>query len=1009
MTLSQIKKLLIETFGIEGDIRHLHGEIDLNYLIKTAESKKYVLKIAHSERTLDNLLLQNELLQHLEKKELPFSLPKVLPDRKGNYLIKPDLEDKTNVYVRLLSWVEGRLFAEVNPHTNELLQSLGAACGHLCLALKDFDHPGAHRNFKWNNSAASWVESSLQTVEAGEKRALVCYFLELFQKQAEPLLPKLRMSVNYNDANDYNVLVTDNLSSPVVGGLIDFGDVVYTHTINEVAIAAAYAIMDKEDPLQAAGEVLRGFHKVFPVTETELRALFPLIAARLMISVTVSAINQQEEPQNEYLQISSKPAWELLKKLRNISPALAHYSFRAICGYEPCPKLPLFLDFASKNTALFAGVVDADLASEPKMVFDLSVGSLMLGNNPNFENSKQFETLIDRLMEDAGVLIGIGKYKEIRPIYTSDAFMEKGNWGPGWRTLHIGLDIFMRANTPVYTPLKARVHSFQFNDADRDYGPAIILEYEVNEDLTFYTLYGHLSLESLEGLYIGKAFDKGQQIGWIGARPVNGNWPPHLHFQIILDMLDYSGDFPGVAYPDQEELWCSLCPNPNELIGIKEEVVGRNFPTGEILTEQRQKHLGPNLSLSYREPLHIQRGYLQYLYNQQGRRFLDTVNNVPHVGHQHPRIVQAAQRQMAVFNSNTRYLHKNLTDYAQMLCATFPEELSVCYFVNSGSEANELAMRLSRAYTGQKDFIVVEVGYHGNTQNCIDISSYKFDSKGGAGKADHIHVVPMPDTFRGSYRKEDPKAGEKYAGHIGKAVENIKKSGRGTAAFICESILSCGGQIVLPPNYLKTAYEQVRKVGGVCIADEVQVGFGRVGDTFWGFELQGVVPDIVTLGKPIGNGHPLGAVVTTKAIARAFDNGMEYFNTFGGNPVSCAIGMEVLKVVKEEQLQENARKTGEFLKDGLNQLAEKYPVIGDVRGHGLFLGFELIEEGSELQPAPEKASYLANRMKSYGILMSTDGFYHNVIKIKPPVIFNRENAGFLLETLEKVLKEDFMR
>jgi len=400
---------------------------------------------------------------------------------------------------------------------------------------------------------------------------------------------------------------------------------------------------------------------------------------------------------------------------------------------------------------------------------------------------------------------------------------------------------------------------------------------------------------------------------------------------------------------------------------------------------------------------------MQYLYNSQGQRFLDTVNNVPHVGHQHPRVVAVAQRQLAVFNSNTRYLQKNLMEYAEQLCATLPDELSVCYFVNSGSEANELAMRLAKTYTNQKDFIAVEVGYHGNTQNCIDISSYKFDSPGGKGKADHIHIVPMPDTFRGEFRKNDPKAGEKYAAYVEQAIRKNWADGKDIAGFFCESILSCGGQIVLPPNYLKTAFQHVRKAGGVCIMDEVQVGFGRVGAHFWGFELQGVVPDIVTMGKPIGNGHPIGAVVTTRAIADAFNNGMEYFNTFGGNPVSCAIGKEVLQIIKDEKLQENALAMGNYLKQELTSLSKEFPIIGDVRGHGLFLGFELVKDRNTLEPAATQNSYLANRMKNHGILMSTDGLYHNVIKIKPPIVFNQKNADFLLEQLQKVLKEDFMQ
>ena len=267
----------------------------------------------------------------------------------------------------------------------------------------------------------------------------------------------------------------------------------------------------------------------------------------------------------------------------------------------------------------------------------------------------------------------------------------------------------------------------------------------------------------------------------------------------------------------------------------------------------------------------------------------------------------------------------------------------------------------------------------------------------------------MPDTFRGLYRANDPQAAQKYAAHVRQATEKIKQNGRGLAAFIAESVVSCGGQVTLPTGYLAEAYQHVRAAGGVCVADEVQTGCGRHGQYFWAFEEHGVVPDILTIGKPIGNGHPMAAVVTTRAIADAFANGMEYFNTFGGNPVSCAIGLAVLRVIEEEALQANALKIGQYLYGALRGLAKQYPIIGDVRGPGLFMGFELVQNLETLVPAEAQTTYLANRMRDLGILMSTDGPFHNVIKIKPPLVFGQRDADFLVDMLDKVFKEDFMQ
>jgi 4-aminobutyrate aminotransferase-like enzyme len=356
-------------------------------------------------------------------------------------------------------------------------------------------------------------------------------------------------------------------------------------------------------------------------------------------------------------------------------------------------------------------------------------------------------------------------------------------------------------------------------------------------------------------------------------------------------------------------------------------------------------------------------------------------------------------------NTNTRYLHDNINAFTRELLRTFPEELSVVHLVNSGSEANELALRMVQTCTGQKDIIAMEVGYHGNTTGCVSVSSYKFDGKGGSGAPEHTHIVPLPDRYRGLHRGED--SGPRYAAHVQERIDHIHALGRKPAAFICESILSCGGQIELPDRFLEMSYAAVRKGGGLCIADEVQVGCGRVGKEFWGFQLHGVVPDIVTIGKPIGNGHPLAAVICTREVADAFANGMEYFNTFGGNPVSCAIGMEVLRVVREEKLQKNALELGDYLKAELRKMQKEFPVIGDVRGQGLFLGIELADH--HMHPQTEKAAYLANRMKELGILMSTDGRDVNVMKIKPPMVFSREDADLLLESLRRVFQEDFMR
>jgi 4-aminobutyrate aminotransferase-like enzyme len=394
---------------------------------------------------------------------------------------------------------------------------------------------------------------------------------------------------------------------------------------------------------------------------------------------------------------------------------------------------------------------------------------------------------------------------------------------------------------------------------------------------------------------------------------------------------------------------------------------------------------------------------MQHLYDDTGRAYLDLYNNVALVGHSHPRVVQAIQRQIAQLNTNTRYLHDNILRYAERLTQLLPAPLKVCYFLNSGSEANELALRLARTHTKREDILVLEHAYHGHTTTLIDISPYKFNGPGGSGRKPWIHVAPIPDDYRGRYRRGESELGKKYAAHVAEILESTKRAGKPVAAFIAETLPSVAGQIVFPPDYLSEVYKHTRAAGTVTIADEVQVGFGRLGTHFWGFETQNVVPDIVVLGKPIGNGFPLAAVVTTPEIAASFANGMEFFSTFGGNPVACAAGLAVLDVLRDESLQQNAQTVGSAWRRDLQALASRHALVGDVRGSGLFLGIDLVTNRESRAPATAEAHRIVNELRDHGILAGTDGPYHNVLKLRPPLSTTTADTGRFTQTLSSLL------
>ncbi|XP_053232896.1 5-phosphohydroxy-L-lysine phospho-lyase-like isoform X2 [Podarcis raffonei] len=428
----------------------------------------------------------------------------------------------------------------------------------------------------------------------------------------------------------------------------------------------------------------------------------------------------------------------------------------------------------------------------------------------------------------------------------------------------------------------------------------------------------------------------------------------------------------------------------------------------------RKQLIGSSCKLFFPEdPVKIISAKGQYMYDENGNKYLDCINNVAQVGHCHSEVIKAAHQQNLALNTNSRYLHDNLVDYAQRLSNTLPKKLCTFYFLNSGA-------------------------YHGHLTSLIDISPYKFRNL--EGQKEWVHVVckrertltifhyfpvhlssddvnsiytffgqaPLPDTYRGLYREDNKNPATAYANEVKKIIDQAQQKGRKFAAFFVESLPSVAGQIIPPPGYFQNAAAHIHSAGGVFIADEIQVGFGRVGKHFWAFQLQGedFIPDIITMGKPIGNGHPVSCVATTKEIAEAFSaTGVEYFNTFGGNPVSCAIGIAVLDVIEKEQLQLHALQVGSFLMELLNQQKAKHPLIGDVRGVGLFIGVDLVQDQKKRTPATEEAAIIVTRLKEEFIMLATDGPGRNVLKFKPPLCFNAEDAKLVADKLDKILTE----
>ncbi len=994
-----VAEALAGGFDLRGELHALPGERDRNFLLRTGRGERWVAKVSSPEEPDAQLEFETALLAWLAGHgDLPVAgLHKT---RDGGLLLRWPAPGASAWRMRVLSYLPGRVLADVRPRTPALLEALGRRAAELTLHLADYpEEPPPRDDFVWSLHSAADVIGAGLDLHPPARRGLVEGALADL-RALEPALDGLPGQLVHGDLNDHNLLI--DLDSRV-SGILDFGDVHAAPAVFDLAIAAAYAILEATDPVEAAARVTAGYHAIRPLSDDELAVLFPLVRARLAASVTISASRRGEggEP-DAYLLVSERPAWRVLEATADVHPRLAAGFLRTACGQPPCPRTAATVAWI-EGLAEVSPVVEVPADPPGVAVLDLSVGSPLLTGRDT-DDTPAFTSRVFEEMARRGATLGVGRYREPRGFYLTDIFAGRPAEMPERRTVHMGIDLFVAAGTPVRAPVDGRVHAVHDNEGRLDYGPTVILEHDT-PDGPFWTLYGHLERASVSDLGVGGPVAAGEAFARVGPYPENGDWPPHLHFQIVTDLLGFTHDFPGVTAPREVDVWAGFLPDPNLLLRLPPDTTYR--PT-EDLAARRTRLLGPSLSLSYARPIHVVRGRGAALYDADGREYLDCVNNVAHVGHEHPRVVEAGRRQMGVLNTNTRYLHEAVLEYAERLTALFPDPLSVCFFVNSGSEANELALRIARTCTEGRGIVVLEGGYHGNTQALIDVSHYKFARAGGSGPPPWVRAAAMPEDYRGRYRRDDPDRAAKYAAHVETSLRELSGAGHRPAAFLAEPLLSCGGQVELPPGYMAGAYTHVRAAGAVCIADEVQVGFGRVGSHVWGFETQGVVPDIVTLGKPIGNGHPLGAVVTSRELAERFANGMEFFSTFGGNPVSARIGLAVLDAMRDERLQDHALAVGGTLRRDLSTLM-RHAAVGDVRGRGLFLGVEVVADRETRTPDRDAARYVVGRMKEHGILLSTDGPDDNVIKIKPPLPFSAADAARVVETLDRVLEEDFVR
>jgi len=969
-------------FGLVGTFQPLGGECDLNYLNSDAQGA-VIVKIMRAGCHLDFVEMQIAAIAHALQRDPELPLPNII----GQPLIYPDEQGEKRI-IWLQRAIKGKPMGDITPQSLAFLSQLGLMAGRLNKALLDFDHPQLFRENKWQLLASDWIEAGFEKIKLPARRALLQEIFENYQ-QILPALKALPHQAIHNDLNDWNILIEQKLNQPsMLSGLIDFGDMCHAPVICDLAIAGAYAIMRQGDSERALAALVKGFHETCPLSENALVLLWPLVRMRLAVSVVNAAIETEKSPGELYVTISERGAWDLLENKIDETRLLAR--LRHVCGLPVSHSALEIAHWLEKNRGRFAPILVDDVGSFP--VIDLSVETCLWPENP-------LEPQPLKNLDEAGLTgkVAIGRYGEPRlaaPCPLPTALLTSLERP----TLCLGLDIFAPAGTLVHLPLEGVVN-FIGHGAD---GMKVIFRHETPAG-SFFSQWHHVTTGSKE-LRLGMKIAAGEAFAVIADRSQNGGWVPHIFLQVSFVALGERA-WHYVACPDDQGFSQELFPNPAILLDLPAAAVTFAPPSEVALLEFRHNHFSANLKLSYRDPVTFVRGWQHHLFDPWGRPFLDAYNNVPHVGHAHPRIRKVACEQLARMNSNTRYLHPAQKAFAEKLISKMPPNsgLEVCFFVNSGSEANELALRLARAASGGYDMITPDHGYHGNTTGAIDISAYKFNKPGMGGRKEWVHLVDVADDYRGRFRQDNPHCAALYAAQINEALAAIDKRGGKLAGFICETFPSVGGQIIPPRGYLQQVYKHIRAAGGICIADEVQTGLGRLGAYYFAFEQQEVVPDIVVLGKPIGNGYPLAALVTTKEIAEKFARGAEYFSTFGGSTLSCLMGREVLDIIDDEGLQINAQKMGARLLAGLRQLQMRYEVIGEVRGQGLFIGVDLVENRANRTPATALAEHVTNCLRERHILIGREGPADNILKIRPPLTIDAASIDQICMALDEIL------
>lgn len=939
-------QLVAEHFGVHGKAAELGSQQDRNYRVDPQSGNGLLFKVNHPSVPAAVLELQAAVSDRLRTSGI--ATPAVLSTVHGQRSIEIRTADGSVAQACAFELVAGDAVADLGTLTGVLAERLGELAGRTVAALAGVAHAASHREIQWELSRSMDVVEALSGDLPADRREVCLRAARDAAAQLDALAPDLPRQIIHGD------LTSDNVLRDGQGTLwvVDLGDVVTSWRVAELAVLAA-DVLGRTSSLTMVGRAVRGFTAAVPLSDEELAAIWPMMILRGAVLAVSGWSQLRIDPDNRYARKRLEHEWQV---------------FEQTVDYESAQAIPQLRLAAGR--AHLAGFDYAEVIPglDRARVLDLGVRSAALDRGRWIAPGVERELVREALSCEPVVVMRFGETR------LSRVSPDVGQPAP---TRARCVELWTRTGTLVSAPFSGTLvqtdSGLELNDS------GVVLRFDgvasvaVNDDIR-------------AGDPIGRVLPDPEGLGRI---------------VVTRRVRDAAAD-PAFAGPDGE-YETDGAADPSQVLGIAS--VPDPLLELHMARERRDRAMGGAAERYYAQPPQIERGWGTRLIDTQGRAYLDMVNNVTAIGHCHPRLADAVGRQLHLLNTNSRFLYQAYADFSEKLLDYVPDPvLDTVIPVNSGSEAVDLALRLAQVATGRRDVIAVREGYHGWTMAADSVSTSAFDNPSAlSSRPDWVHLVDAPNVYRGPFRGQD--AGTRYAAQVADVVSGLAAQHRAPAAFVCEPVLGNAGGVIPPEGYLAAAYEAVRQGGGLAIADEVQVGYGRLGEAFWGSQLQGVVPDIIAVAKAAGNAYPIGAVITRREIADALRAEGMFFSSAAGAPASAVAGSAVLDVIREEGLQANAARVGGHLRRRLCRLGEKHALIGTVHGTGLYLGVELVRDRESLTPATDETDWLCERILAYGIVLQATSERQNVLKIKPPLTLTLDEADVFVDALDRVLTE----